>query len=164
MDRSIGPYENGQEIALIVGNIGILIWVISQSFMTSAIITQATRLFNQVDGNDQAKHNVGAIVDYLKTVEKKNRSVIFLAFVFYITASVPYFWVYQQYFMLSLLSLAHLSGNMGMIYLQTSAIQNNEATTAANFPSDSLPFFKHATNCSIKFSLLETKKKNNNKN
>lgn len=33
--------------------------------------------------------------------------------------------------------------------------KNNDATTAANFPSDSLPFLKQAINCSTKLSRLQ---------
>lgn len=130
LDRSLGPYQNGQWIWVIIGNMGVLCWMIFHFFTTTFTIKQTGELLRGIDANEQATARVAEVIKFLKAAETQNRKAIVFGFILYTIGSVPFFWVYQQYILVIALAMAHFSGNVGMIYLRSRNAQTKAASSS----------------------------------
>lgn len=131
LNRSIGPIQNHQVVVLIIGNIGIITWSGLQVLSSYIATKEAEKLLSIVEANKLSSQNVGEIVRYLKTMERKHGLTVGLSFVIYLIACLPWLWAYQMFFFITLLLVSNFVGVIGKIYLETNSIQKQKEQASA---------------------------------
>jgi len=121
LDKRLGPVKNYEFVALILRNIGIVIWVASQWVADLYMQREIRTIIASLQYMNLGTQGASPVLHYLNKHAKTSNRTAVIACLIWIFFSLPYFWPFQGYAMTIVSCLGILGSANEAVVLMTSA-------------------------------------------
>lgn len=124
LDKSVGPIANGEYIILIVRNLGVVFWNLSQIY-TSYVLKNELKALSSSSGT--VSNGVQNIMSFFDAERKHLRARNLISLLLYPLFSLPWFWPSQFFQIAFMIFLGGLTMSPGKVILQSHKLAKSAA-------------------------------------